>query len=144
MKSLLKIVLFATFFMAMVGNSYARSAIVDTRLNVRAGPSTKFHVVDQLRQGKRVSVSKCKKNGWCYVRHFGKNGWVNSRYLSLVPYASAAKKSLNPWGLFSNRKNKKKDNGCQGGNCGGGQNTSPNERVIECVDTEFLAVACVE
>ena len=116
---IIKALFLITSMLMSAGNAYALSAIVDTKLNVRAGPSTKFHVVDQLRKGKKVRVSKCQKNGWCYVRHFGKNGWVYSKYLSVAPRVSNPTQPLNPWGLFSSsRKKKQNDNGCQDDNCG--------------------------
>ncbi len=56
-------------------------AAYDT-LNVRAGPSTDFHVVYALRPGQcGISEPYGCRGYWCKIRVRGKRGWVNAYYL---------------------------------------------------------------
>lgn len=70
----------------MVGAAMATEAKATTALNVRAGAGSHHHVVDVLHRGERVHVEQCRRNGWCYINHHGRNGWVSSRYLTEVGY----------------------------------------------------------
>lgn len=45
--------------------------------NVRAGPGTGHPVIDTLRAGEIVDVTRCNAaNTWCRIRHAGPDGWV--------------------------------------------------------------------
>ena len=50
-------------------------------VNVRSGPGTSYSVVDVLRTGEEVDVTR-QAGGWCYVVKSGPDGWVSCRYLS--------------------------------------------------------------
>ena len=52
-----------------------------TALNVRSGPGTGYPVVDALYKGEVVTIDRCRANGWCFIRHPGRNGWVASKWL---------------------------------------------------------------
>ena len=60
----------------------ATEARATVSLNVRAGPSTAYTVVDTLTPGERVEIQECRENGWCFIRHPGPDGWVSARYLT--------------------------------------------------------------
>jgi uncharacterized protein YraI len=63
----------------------AQDAIVTTDLNMRAGPSTSFPVVDVLPESSPVDVHGCVDGySWCDVSSRGNRGWVSANYLSYV------------------------------------------------------------
>jgi uncharacterized protein YraI len=63
----------------------ARLGFVTTNLNLRAGPSTSFPVVDTLPAGARVNIHGCLSGySWCDVGWRGERGWVAGRYLDFV------------------------------------------------------------
>ncbi|TVR10844.1 MAG: hypothetical protein EA385_02560 [Salinarimonadaceae bacterium] len=60
----------------------AAGAYVTNDLNMRAGPSTRHHVLRVLRAGSHVDVLRCAAGrSWCEVYHRGRTGWVSARYL---------------------------------------------------------------
>lgn len=59
----------------------AEAARSTTSLNVRSGPSTGYGVVDVLRPGEQVRVTR-KSGGWCYLDKSGQNGWASCSYLT--------------------------------------------------------------
>ena len=70
----------------LTGAAMASPAAAVTALNVRSGPGVGFHVVDVLHTGERVNVETCRRNGWCFVTHRGRDGWVSSNYLRHTGY----------------------------------------------------------
>lgn len=61
----------------------AQDAIVTTDLNMRAGPSTAFPVVDVLEERTLVEVHGCVTGySWCDVSADANRGWVSGAYLS--------------------------------------------------------------
>ena len=61
----------------------AQDAIVTTDLNMRAGPSTAFPVVDVLEERTLVEVHGCVSGySWCDVSENANRGWVSGAYLS--------------------------------------------------------------
>lgn len=67
--------------MALSGNAYAQEAQATTSLNVRSGPGTGYGVVDVLRPGENVRVSR-QSGGWCHLIKSGPDGWASCRYLT--------------------------------------------------------------
>jgi hypothetical protein len=65
---------------ATAASAYAATAYAVSSVNVRSGPGTGYHVVDQLRRGERVDVIDCR-GSWCRVEKSGPDGWVSARYL---------------------------------------------------------------
>lgn len=66
-----------------VSQAEAARAVVTGNVNLRSGPGEEFRVVDRLRRGDRVEVTRCNRSGrWCYVERRGRDGWVSSRFLS--------------------------------------------------------------
>ena len=61
--------------------SAAWTAKVYADLNLRAGPSTRYAVIDTIHYGDRVRVHKCKR-GWCRVSYHGNRGWASRKYLT--------------------------------------------------------------
>jgi uncharacterized protein YraI len=79
----------AASFVAMVAApsfAAAQDARVTADLNMRAGPSTNFPVVDVIPESAPVDVHGCVRGySWCDVSSQGSRGWVSANYLS---YAS--------------------------------------------------------
>lgn len=76
----------AALFAALLAPAVASAATgyVITDLNVRAGPSTAYPVVDVYPGGTRVDVIGCTSGpGWCDVSAYGVRGWVSANYLDL-------------------------------------------------------------
>jgi uncharacterized protein YraI len=67
----------------------AQDAIVTTDLNMRAGPSTSFPVVDVIPASAPVDVHGCVSGySWCDVTSQGNRGWVSASYLSYAANGS--------------------------------------------------------
>ena len=66
---------------------YTRYVKVNTRLNIRKGPSTKYKIVGKLKNGEKVKVYETK-NGFSRI---GNNRWVSSKYLSNKKPSSKSK-----------------------------------------------------
>jgi uncharacterized protein YraI len=61
----------------------AQDAVVTADLNMRAGPSTSFPVVDVVPERTPVDVHGCLDGySWCDVSSQGNRGWVSANYLS--------------------------------------------------------------
>lgn len=61
----------------------AQDAIVTADLNMRAGPSTSFPVVDVIPESAPVDVHGCLSGySWCDVSSRGSRGWVSASFLS--------------------------------------------------------------
>lgn len=56
------------------------NAVTTSALNVRAGPGTRYAVIDVLPRGERVRVEVCQ-NSWCWINHRGPSGWVSQNHL---------------------------------------------------------------
>lgn len=53
------------------------------RVDMRAGPTTGFRIINFLRSGTPVEVISTAEDGeWVQVRALGREGWVQSQYLS--------------------------------------------------------------
>jgi hypothetical protein len=59
--------------------AYAETAL--STVNVRSGPGTGYGIVDVLRPGQQVDVTR-QSSGWCFVVKSGPDGWVSCRYLT--------------------------------------------------------------
>lgn len=66
---------------AMTFAAPAQAEYATTSVNVRSGPGTSYSVVDVLRSGQQVDVTR-QSGGWCYVVKSGPDGWVSCRYLA--------------------------------------------------------------
>lgn len=68
---------------SFAGPTMAASAIATTDVNLRAGPSTSYPVVDVVRGGDDVRVFGClNTRSWCDVGFDGQRGWMSSNYLA--------------------------------------------------------------
>jgi hypothetical protein len=65
------------------GGGGGGDAVTRSALNVRAGPGTRYAVIDVLQRGARVQVDVCQ-NGWCWISHRGPSGWVSQNHLDRV------------------------------------------------------------
>jgi hypothetical protein len=63
------------------GGSGGNNAVATTSVNVRAGPGTSYPVVDVLRAGHAVRISRCT-GGWCAIDQRGPSGWVSQNFLA--------------------------------------------------------------
>jgi uncharacterized protein YraI len=67
----------------------AQDAVVTADLNMRAGPSTSFPVVDVIPESAPVDVHGCLGGySWCDVSSQGNRGWVSASYLSYAANGS--------------------------------------------------------
>ncbi|WP_304363763.1 SH3 domain-containing protein [Jiella marina] len=58
-------------------------AIATTDVNLRAGPSTDYPVVDVVGSGDAVRVFGClETRSWCDVRYHGQRGWMSANYIA--------------------------------------------------------------
>lgn len=65
----------------------ARTARTTADVNMRAGPSVRYHRIAVIPAGSRVDVRYClDRRAWCRVRWRGLGGWVSRRYLSFAGY----------------------------------------------------------
>jgi uncharacterized protein YraI len=64
-----------------VGSSVSGNAEATVSLNVRSGPGTNYRVIDTLRPGENVEISR-RSGGWCYLVKSGPDGWSSCRYLT--------------------------------------------------------------
>lgn len=63
----------------------AATAIATTDVNLRAGPSTRYPVVNVVDDGDGVRVFGCLEGrSWCDVGYAGQRGWMSSNYLAFV------------------------------------------------------------
>ena len=81
---MLKRLLFALAALAaMPAIAQAAAAVATTNVNLRAGPSTGYPVVDVVYAGSDVQVYGCLPNrAWCDVSYRGYRGWMSSNYLA--------------------------------------------------------------
>ena len=71
----------AAFAAALILAAPTQAAVATGSVNVRNGPGTGYAVVDVLRTGQVVDVTR-QSGGWCYVVKSGPDGWVSCRYLA--------------------------------------------------------------
>ena len=75
--------------MAVPSLAAAQDAIVTTDLNMRAGPSTSFPVVDVIPESAPVDIHGCLDGySWCDVSSQGNRGWVSANFLSYAANGS--------------------------------------------------------
>ena len=73
----------AVFAAFAASPAFAEPAYATRNVNVRAGPSLNYDIVDQLVAGEPVEKGTCNSDStWCYVRHEGDNGWVAAVFLT--------------------------------------------------------------
>ncbi len=59
----------------------ASAAVVTNSLNLRSGPSTRYHVIDTMPSGAHVNILNCS-GSWCRVAFRGERGWASGHYLT--------------------------------------------------------------
>lgn len=80
-RSAIALAIASAALVAVVPAASAAPAMATGNVNVRMGPGVNFVSVDTLRYGDVVDIRQCK-NGWCFVRHSGSDGWVSQKYLA--------------------------------------------------------------
>ncbi len=59
-------------------------AFVSTVVNFRAGPSTDFPIITQVRKDQPITILGClDRSTWCEVEAKGERGWMSGRYVRL-------------------------------------------------------------
>lgn len=84
-----KILAAFALFAGLAGAAPASAASAHTvaDLNLRAGPSVRYHRIAVIPAGSRVAVGRClSSRNWCKVRWRGLRGWVSSRYLRFIRF----------------------------------------------------------
>lgn len=65
------------------GTGAGGNAVTTSSLNVRAGPGTRYQVIDVLPRGASVRIEVCQ-SGWCWINHRGPSGWVSQNHLDRI------------------------------------------------------------
>lgn len=68
---------------AVAQSTSGGNAVATSNVNVRQGPGTSYRVVDFLRRGDAVNISRCT-NDWCQIDHAGTSGWASRQFLEDV------------------------------------------------------------
>jgi uncharacterized protein YraI len=77
--------LLAAVLLATPAAALAAPGMINTPVNLRAGPSVEFPVVDRLPQGVPVEVHGCIRDAlWCDVSWERERGWVAAQYLDYL------------------------------------------------------------
>ncbi len=66
--------------LAVPTTAFAAAAFTTGAVNMRTGPSTRYHRILTIPAGARIHVRDC--GGWCSVRYHGRNGYVSARYVT--------------------------------------------------------------
>jgi hypothetical protein len=64
-----------------MGAALAAPAVATDSASVRSGPGSSYGRVARLYPGEEVEVTECRQ-GWCFVKHAGTDGWVSSTLLA--------------------------------------------------------------
>ncbi len=89
------VLVFSFLLFAAAAASARMVSIKGRKVNLRAGPGTKYEVLWELGRGFPLKVIK-KKNGWLKVRDFENDeGWVLARLVNRVPHMVVKRKRIN-------------------------------------------------
>ena len=73
-------------------------AVATSNVNLRAGPSTDYPVVDVLVAGENLRVFGClNTRSWCDVRFRGQRGWISANYIALTGGNYAGRQNFDPY-----------------------------------------------
>ena len=82
-----KYLLAAVFALGLGSVAQAVPGYSTGAVNMRTGPSTKYHVIRVVPRGAHVQINGCLRGySWCDVSYAGHRGWVSSRYLQRTGY----------------------------------------------------------
>lgn len=76
-----KLLTVLTFLAILTPAANAAAVHASIALNVRTNPGTGYTIVDTLKPGAQVTITRCRGN-WCLISHSGANGWVSAGYLT--------------------------------------------------------------
>ncbi|MCE7027884.1 SH3 domain-containing protein [Jiella avicenniae] len=98
-KTLLAAAALASAVAVPAGSAYAsEKAIATTNVNLRAGPSTDYPVVDVLVAGEGLRVFGClQTRSWCDVRFRGQRGWISANYIALTGGNYSGRHDFDPY-----------------------------------------------
>ncbi|WAP69875.1 SH3 domain-containing protein [Jiella pelagia] len=98
-KTLLAAAALAGVLAASTGSASASEwAIATADVNVRAGPSTDYPVIDTARGGERLRVFGClQTRSWCDVRFQGQRGWMSANYIATRGDAYDGRRDYDPY-----------------------------------------------
>jgi len=93
---LFKILAATAFSIGLASAAYASPGRSTNDVNMRTGPSTKYHVVRVVPAGAGVQINGCLQGRtWCDVSYGGHRGWVSSRYLQHTAYRTGPRQVYN-------------------------------------------------
>jgi uncharacterized protein YraI len=93
---LFKILAALAFGLGLASTAYASPGRSTNDVNMRTGPSTKYHVVRVVPAGAGVHINGCLQGRtWCDVSYAGHRGWVSSRYLQHTAYRNGPRQVYN-------------------------------------------------
>ncbi|NDW02986.1 SH3 domain-containing protein [Jiella pacifica] len=98
-KTLLAAAALASAVALPAGSAHAsEKAIATTNVNLRAGPSTDYPVVDVLVAGEGLRVFGClQTRSWCDVRFRGQRGWISANYIALTGGNYSGRHDFDPY-----------------------------------------------
>jgi len=67
----------------LVNKDYVVNVAANSSLNVRNNPNTNSYIIDTLKRGKVVTISKKTNDNWGYIESL--DGWVSMNFLTLAP-----------------------------------------------------------
>jgi uncharacterized protein YraI len=77
--------LVAAVLLAAPAVAFAAPGMINSSVNLRAGPSVEFPVVNRLPGGAPVEVHGCiRQDLWCDISWGGERGWVAAQYLDYL------------------------------------------------------------
>ena len=98
-KTLLAAAALASAVAIPAGAAHAsEKAVATTNVNLRAGPSTDYPVVDVLVAGEGLRVFGClQTRSWCDVRFRGQRGWISANYIALTGGNYSGRHDFDPY-----------------------------------------------
>ena len=81
------LLLVATMSLASQANSATRYVSDDLHTYIHSGPGTKYKIIGSVNTGERINLIQTNKNtGFTLIKDSkGRNGWINSKYVSNQP-----------------------------------------------------------
>jgi uncharacterized protein YraI len=77
----------ATLFASLLMSNTAFAAVgyITSNVNLRAGPSGQYPIVNKLRAGKKLTVYGCLDDwDWCEVSSRNDRGWISGAFLQIL------------------------------------------------------------
>ncbi|ESR26889.1 SH3 domain-containing protein [Lutibaculum baratangense] len=82
-------------FLGAPSPASAASGYATGDVNMRTGPSTRYHRILTIPRGAPVEIYGCS-GSWCDTAYAGRRGWVSGRYLSTSGYRASSRGGISP------------------------------------------------